>query len=495
MRNLIRALRGKPVELSPKQQEKMAKAQAKADAIIAEREAAGRKAMEDAAAFMATQGGGASVGGPTQAQPPSFDPSQPLPPMREVFKQALDHAKDSFGEMFDDRAGIIDPGPGANMNKPPPELEDAAEREQWAASEREARDEARAPYLAATPPAVELTRFATTGRTQFEEVIERLRQYDPARVFGVYRVPDRFELNRNSENKVRVEWEIAHAPGAAAEGAAHMAAFDRAGYWVARRFGEPEVFDEDVAGALVRRANLQPEDCFGLPRLLHVRATNTDDGKSWHAHIDGILVFSRVPLADAHVALKAEAPLTVGPPPFYAEVLDWEAVAAWVAPSRYTGPRTPSPLPHLPSSWEELMIAYLEVVGIRSEDCYGVQITRAATESGLPDLSMAAFARNIRGSGDLMHAAELLKFAYRDRAEYQEGRARWRAYQDEVLHAQLDHRSGQRAPLDTEYRPPPSFLSEVFDLFNPLDPWSPLPQIFNRNERPQLGPYCGPVED
>ena len=47
MRNLIRALRGKPVDLSPKQQEKLAKAQAKADAIIAEREAAGRKAMED----------------------------------------------------------------------------------------------------------------------------------------------------------------------------------------------------------------------------------------------------------------------------------------------------------------------------------------------------------------------------------------------------------------------------------------------------------------
>ena len=165
----------------------MAKAQAKADAIIAEREAAGRKAMEDAAAFMATQGGGASVGGPTQAQPPSFDPSQPLPPMREVFKQAFEHAKDSFGEMFDDRAGIIDPGPGANMNKPPPELEDPAEREQWAASEREARDEARAPYLAATPPAVELTRFATTGRTQFEEVIERLRQLRPRA--GVRRLP------------------------------------------------------------------------------------------------------------------------------------------------------------------------------------------------------------------------------------------------------------------------------------------------------------------
>ena len=36
MRNLIRALRGKPVELSEKQQAKMAKMQARADALIAE---------------------------------------------------------------------------------------------------------------------------------------------------------------------------------------------------------------------------------------------------------------------------------------------------------------------------------------------------------------------------------------------------------------------------------------------------------------------------
>ena len=32
-------------------------------------------------------------------------------------------------------------------------------------------------------------------------------------------------------------------------------------------------------------------------------------------------------------------------------------------------------------------------------------------------------------------------------------------------------------------------------MFNPLDPLHAFPQIFNRNERPQLGPYCGPVED
>ena len=94
-----------------------------------------------------------------------------------------------------------------------------------------------------------------------------------------------------------------------------------------------------------------------------------------------------------------------------------------------------------------------------------------------------------------IQAGEIVVIAYRDRAEYQDGRARWRAYQDEVLRARLDHRSDVRAPLDTEYRPPPSFLSEVFDMFNPLDPLHDFPQVFNRNEKPSLGPYCGKVDD
>ena len=31
-------------------------------------------------------------------------------------------------------------------------------------------------------------------------------------------------------------------------------------------------------------------------------------------------------------------------------------------------------------------------------------------------------------------------------------------------------------------------------MFNPLDPVQDFPQLFNRNERPSLGPYCGKVE-
>ncbi len=488
MRNLIRALRGKPVELSPQQEAKMAKAQAKADAMIAEREEAGRQAQEEAARFM---------GSPPQ----SVDPSQPLPPVRDMFKQAFERARDSFGEMFDDRAGIIGRPEGADMNRPPPEVEDPAERERIAAEERAARRQARAPYLAPTPPVIERTRFATTGRTQFDDVVARLRGAAPERVYGVYRVPDRGELNRNSENKVALEWEIAHAPGALAGTTdVTVTAFNREVRWVARRPGEPSVLDEDVAGTLCARAGLQPEDCFGLPRLMQVRGSDSENGKFWRAHVDGVLVLARASesLGRAYEEMLAEAPIALPAQPvlpFHAEILDWEAVAAWVAPDRHGPPRTPSPLPHLPSTWEELTDAYLEIVGVRSEDCYGVQVTRAASDGSLADLSLASARKNLSGYDKLIHAAEHVVIAYRDRDEYREGRDRWRAYQHEVLDARLDHRTGSRPPLEADDHPRQSFLSEVFDFVNPLDPLNMPPQIFNRNERPSLGPYCGKVED
>ena len=515
MRNLIRALRGKPVQLSPKQEAKMAAAQARADAMIAKAEADGRAAQLEAAQFMAGQAN-ASVGSPGAGPPIApTDPSQPLPPVRDIFKQAFEGFRDSVGEMFDDRRGILDPGPGADLNRPPPELEDDAERDRVAADERAARDAARAPYRAAAPAAIEFTRFGATGGTQLEEVVERLQATGlsaaPERVFGVYRVPDRFDHNKNSEKRAFVEWEIAHLPGALASAADDvlLTAFGREDHWVARSHGEPGVLDEDVAGTFCARAGLQPEDCLGLTRLLHIRGSDHENGKSWSAHVDGALVLSRATAsaARAQETMMAEAPLALAARPvlpFHVEVLDWEAVAAWVAPDRNGPPRTPSPLPHLPSSWQELMTAYLEVVGVRPEDSYGVQVTRADTARGLADLSLASARKNFRSAPKLpsadgterrrLQAAEHVVLAYRDRAEYEDGRARWRAYQEEVLRARLDHRSDVRAPLETEYRPPPSFLSEVFDMFNPLDPVHAFPQLFNRNEKPSLGPYCGKVD-
>ena len=80
---------------------------------------------------------------------------------------------------------------------------------------------------------------------------------------------------------------------------------------------------------------------------------------------------------------------------------------------------------------------------------------------------------------------------YRDSPAYREGRERWSAYQYEALRARLDHRSGRRDPIEVDDRPPQSFLSEVFDFVNPLDAVGAFPRVFNRNQRPSLGPYCG----
>ena len=57
----------------------------------------------------------------------------------------------------------------------------------------------------------------------------------PERVFGVYRVPDRFDHNQDSENRAYVEWEIAHAPGRARRRATDdvlITAFAREDHWV-----------------------------------------------------------------------------------------------------------------------------------------------------------------------------------------------------------------------------------------------------------------------
>src|SRR6187551_806958 len=141
MRNIIRRLQGKPVVLSPKQEEKM------------------RKAYERA----------------------GLDPNAPPPSVRDAWKQSLDLMKDgvahsveqvqqTIGESFDDRRDVLDPG-AVDLIRPPAELETG--REEHAAQERAARDAARAPYRAADAPV--FTRFATTGNAQLRDVAAKLQ--------------------------------------------------------------------------------------------------------------------------------------------------------------------------------------------------------------------------------------------------------------------------------------------------------------------------------
>src|SRR4051812_32721628 len=197
MRNLIRVLLRRPVELSPKQQEKMARMQARADAMIAEQQ---------------TKGGGA--------------PAPPAGGLREIFAQSFEQARSELGTMFDDRQGVVDPGPGADINRPPAEVEDPVEREAIRRGERGARLSTRRPFQAPQPPQIEFTRFPTTGREQLRDVVAALQRSGlaahPERVYGVYRVPDRCGGERGNEGKAYLEWEIAHEPGALPAAAEHV---------------------------------------------------------------------------------------------------------------------------------------------------------------------------------------------------------------------------------------------------------------------------------
>jgi hypothetical protein len=464
MRNIIRRLQGKPVELSPKQEEKM------------------RMAYERA----------------------GLDPNAPPPSVRDAWKQSLnlmkdgvaqgiEQARESIGETFDDRRDVLDPG-AVDLNRPPAELEDAAERGRIAAEERAARDAARAPYRGADAQ-IAFTRFTTTGNTQLRDVAARLQSLDPADVFGVYRVPDRIGRPRSGgEGKATIEWEIAHRLSPrSGQRTVHVTAFPRQAHVAARRPGEPSVLDEDVAGELARRANLQPEDSYGLTRLLQIRGISFDEGgTSWSAEIEGVLQFTRTNLEAAQRAMAAAAPLDRLDSPFQLEILDWEAVAAYNAPMRWGSAhpaRIPAPLPHLPADFHELLTMYLEVVGLRPEDCYGVQATRSR-EGTIGDLSLASFKQNLNADRSRCHAAEHLVLTYRDSEAYRAGRERWAAYQRDVLKARLDHLSGVRKPIE----PLPerqSFLSELFDFVNPLDPMQLFPTTVGRLKKRSLGPYCG----
>src|SRR4051812_31067038 len=120
MRNVIRRLTGKPVQLSPEQEEKMARANARAAQQVAEREAAARKAREEYEAFMASRG----------REAPQVQQRAAPTSLREVgalFKQSFEGFKDAVGETFDDRRDVLDPA-DADLNKPVAEVEDLQER-------------------------------------------------------------------------------------------------------------------------------------------------------------------------------------------------------------------------------------------------------------------------------------------------------------------------------------------------------------------------------
>jgi hypothetical protein len=406
--------------------------------------------------------------------------------IKQQFAMGAKDLKGTLGDMA--RGGKVD------------EIQDPAQRAQVAVQEQSARREARQPFLGPATPQVALTRIATRGASQLAEVVAHLRQSGlaahPDKVFGVYRVPDRVSpaLTPQSEKGRIVEWDIVHEPVAAGGPVGDEvggAWFDANEQWIARRLGEPSILDEDLGVTYCRRALVGPEHCFGLARFGHFAAprwASSEDHSPIYGTIIGLQVLHAGGLGQgAQQQLAAAAPMTLGPHDTagaHTEVLNAEAIRDAVHRRPQDPVPVPSPFPYLPSTPQELLVTYLEVVGVAAKDCYGAQVTidRPRELSGRlgPGGSTNMGPKQPCADGESrmrIHGADLVVVTYRDSPAYVEGRARWAAYQEQVLQAHLERGTDVRPPVTSDRmthgvsNPLLRAGAHVLDKLNDMDEW------------------------
>jgi len=341
----------------------------------------------------------------------------------------------------------------------------AATPAEAAAAELAARAAARAPYLAPQRAPIVATRIATGRKRQADDVIAHLAASGlaarPDLVFGVYRVPDHLGSGR------MVEWEVVHAATAPLPPAPPPASTWFAGdeRWVGRGVGEPSVVDEELVTHWLAAAGLGPEHVLGIARELHLRheggGDDSTDSVVW-CHVTGVRAFHPPGAgAEAYAGLRGARPveLPAAPPAgVHVEVLEVDAVRQAVQPQRHHPPEAPSPFPYLPSTPQEVLASYLEVVGLQPADCYGVQVTvdEAQDVMGRSQRGFASFSTN-RGPAQpcadgkarsrLAGGARVV-VAYRDRPEYGEGRQRFVTYMREAWQGDLRNGTGVHRPVD-----------------------------------------------
>jgi hypothetical protein len=336
----------------------------------------------------------------------------------------------------------------------PDAIEDPAAWEEQRRRERAARDELRAPYLAPDRSPVRITRVATRGKTQLPEVADYLGSSGlaarPDLVYGAYRVPDFINPSKlGSERSGIVEWDVVHAAGeelsrAETPAARTLAAKD---VLVLRRPGEPAPLDEDLALHLLGGAGIGPEQTLAIARDVAIakRDTSSDDGgMRILATVEGVHVLATRPVPE----VRAPLDLPEGPPDgIVVDVLQWDAIAVAVHPVRQHRPPLPSPFPYLPLTAQELLTAYLEIVGVAPADAYSAQVTHHQPFDLMGRTSTKWNVRRTGGGPDLpsadgkprkrMAGGHQIVIVYRDKPAYVEGRARFEAYAEGELKAHL----------------------------------------------------------
>ena len=189
----------------------------------------------------------------------------------------------------------------------------------------------------------------------------------------------------------------------------------------------------------------------------------------------GTAVFGPAGVTDsARDRLAGAAPMSLplgAPAGVVTEVLNWGAVAAAVHHNSQGPAPIPSPFSYLPGTAQELLISYLQIVGINPVDCYGASVTEDETRNIRTTRQSYGFSVTTNTSASTPcvdgksrmrnYGGSLVVISYRDRPAYQAGRERWAAYQSEVLQAHLERGTGVRRPV------------------SPM-PWGSLPRVVRR---------------
>ena len=247
------------------------------------------------------------------------------------------------------------------------------------------------------------------------------------------------------------------APAGAAAGAPRSRA-RRLGAARARRAGP---LDEDVVLDILARANVGPERTLGIARDLAIEKRGGGDGRQ--PPPDRRVRQRRASARRAGRRVGAAAagapwPLAEGPPAgVVVDVLQWDAIARAVHPVRQHRARLPSLFPYLPLLPQELLRAYLEIVGVAAPTPTPLRSRTTAASTSTAARARSGHVRRT-GGGPAMPCADgkarermagghHIVIAYRDRPEYAEGRARFDAYAEQELRAFLRRGLGLRAPV------------------------------------------------
>jgi hypothetical protein len=357
-------------------------------------------------------------------------------------------------------------------------IEDPVEWEARLRAERAARDEVRGPFLAPDRAPVAIARIAASGRSQWDEVCRFLAASGlsarPDLVFGAYPVPDSIDTRFGDV----VEWDVVHAAAAVTLEPGPLPVSVRLPAekpWVLRPVGGRVPLDEDLAITLLTAAGMGPERTLGMARDLKLKEVSTSDSGTTAeilAQIVGVGVLVPAGVEAAAVAGTAErAPLPVPestPPGFHVAVLDWWTIHRAVQPARRRWQPMPSPVPHLPSTAQELLQAYLDIVGIAPLDCFGVQVTYDEPTTLNARDPRGKWMQSVTGGDESVCAdgkarkrwagGAQIVVAYRDDERYREGRERFDAYARGVLGGSLDRAATTRRPVP---KPPSGLLKAV----------------------------------